>query len=144
MYKRQDLFNHIVSLDSYNQFVSGLMLLAIIFLGLRLAAQINPPNIKDLFVMVAKLVIIYLVLKNWDVFQGLIVNFFESLANGLTEVFIASMLDEGSEPGQIQVAQLADQLFLKFFTGSFWNMVVAIFLHNIPCLLYTSPSPRDA
>ncbi len=126
------LFEHIVRLPEYKRVISAMMFLAIVWFALRIAAQINPPNMKDMFTLLAKIVIIYAILLNWDAFEGLVVNFFESLANGLSEVFISSMLDNpngGSD--QVAVIQLADTMFLRFFTGAFWNMAIALFLNNI-------------
>ena len=39
--------------------------------------------------------------------------------------------------------QMTDDLFFNGFPGA-WNLVVpTLFLLPVPCLLYTSPSPRD-
>lgn len=97
------VFNKIVTDRDFQNLVTAVMTLFVAVYGIAIALGLAQPSPLDLVVRAAKLAAVYFLLTSWGNFYEVVVTFFESLTNGLTNIMTSAIISSASGTANARV-----------------------------------------
>ncbi len=135
---RQDIFETIGTDPGWQNIVSSMMVMAIVFFSMAILFGITQANGYVVFIFLTKLILVWQLSTNFALFDELIIQNFEALVGGLTSS-VASIFSAGmdfSSSGSNSMFEAMDTMLSMLFNERFIKTAIAVITTGWAGMIY--------